>query len=465
MSIWIAFAGGIILGWIIEWVIDWLYWRRGVAGFYATENELRGQLQNVQQEHAQTTEKLTTLNGKFDEITVAKSSLDQQLQDVTAAKATADQKLQETSAAKATADQQLQELTMAKTAVEQQLQDVTATKAAIDQQLQDVTAAKVTADQQLQDLTAAKAAVDQQLQETSTSKAETEQALQEALATKATLEQQLKEALDTLAEARQPRRDDLEQIDGIGRIYEQKLFDAGINTFAQLAVTPVDRLKEIINPASWQQLDFESWIEQARKMAEVVIFDLVPYRLEEINGIGPVIAKRLNAEGIMTFTDLAHSTEERLRAIVPQRGGLTHDFAGWIREARAFVSITAGDRPPLPLERIKGIGPVFATKLDLAGIHTYADLAATNEDKLREIIGTRGLQVANFTRWIEEAKADLAGSTQAPAPINTPQTDSAPADSAPADAAPSNGETQSDKAPDGTPTSPNPSRKSSGGKK
>jgi predicted flap endonuclease-1-like 5' DNA nuclease len=374
MSIWIAFAGGIILGWIIEWIIDWLYWRRGIAGFYATENELRGQLQNVQQEHVETSEKLTALNTRFDEITVAKSAADQQLQDVTVA------------------------------------------KSSIDQQLQEVTAAKETVDRQLQEVSAAKMTVEQQLLETTTAKAATEQTLQETLAAKATLEQQLREALDTLAEARQPRRDDLEQIDGIGRVYEQKLFDAGINTFAQLAVTPVVRLKEIINPASWQQLDFESWLEQARKMAEIVTFDLLPYRLEEINGIGPAYAKRLNAEGIMTFTDLAHCTEERLRAIIPQRGGLPHDFAGWIREARAFVSVTAGDRPPLPLERIKGIGPVFATKLDLAGIHTYADLAAANEDQVREIIGTRGVQIANFGRWIEEAKAEVGGGVHMPAP-------------------------------------------------
>jgi len=185
----------------------------------------------------------------------------------------------------------------------------------------------------------------------------------------------------------------------------------------------VARLKEIIDPASWQQIDFESWLEQARKSAQVIIFDLLPYRLEEINGIGPAYAKRLNAEGIMTFTDLASSTEERLRAIIPQRGGLTHNFAGWIREARAFVGLTAGDRPPLPLERIKGIGPVFATKLDLAGIHTYADLAAANEEQLRGIIGTRGLQIANFSRWIEEAKAETEGGSQTPAP-SAPETQS-----------------------------------------
>ncbi|MEX1020594.1 MAG: hypothetical protein WDZ49_13100 [Litorilinea sp.] len=50
MNLWLAFLGGIILGWLIEWIIDWYYWRRGVDAFYSTETELRRQLQNVQAE-------------------------------------------------------------------------------------------------------------------------------------------------------------------------------------------------------------------------------------------------------------------------------------------------------------------------------------------------------------------------------------------------------------------------------
>mgnify|MGYP005817682905 CR=1 FL=1 len=237
----------------------------------------------------------------------------------------------------------------------------------------------------------ATAAVEARLSEAEEIRADLETRLTELELSKATTEKQLEEAIEAARIANQPSRDDLEQIDGIGRIYEQKLFDAGIYTFAHLAITPVERLQEIIQPAAWQNINFASWIEQARRCAEVVIFDSLPYRLEEINGIGPVIAKRLNEQGIMTFADLARTTEKQLREMVPQRGGLRYDFAGWIKEARAFVGLTTGDRPPLPLERIKGIGPVFATRLDLAGIHTFDDLANASEDSLREAIGTRGV--------------------------------------------------------------------------
>lgn len=50
MNLWLAFLGGIILGWLIEWIIDWYYWRRGVAAFYQTETELRRELQKMQAE-------------------------------------------------------------------------------------------------------------------------------------------------------------------------------------------------------------------------------------------------------------------------------------------------------------------------------------------------------------------------------------------------------------------------------
>jgi len=323
MNIWIALLGGIILGWVIEWIIDWLFWRRGIAGFYATEGQLRNEL--------------------------------------------------------AIAQQQRSEAVDAYSALQNSLNEESASKSAIETRMSEIEVGKVVSEQQL-------AAAEQQL---------------------AATQQELEEALAALKIATQPKRDDLEQIDGIGRVYEQKLFDAGINTFAHLAITPVARLQEIIQPAAWQNLNFESWVEQARKCAEVVIFDTLPYRLEEINGIGPVIAKRLNEEGIMTFYDLAHTTEKRLREIVPQRGGLKYDFAAWIKEARAFVGLTTGDRPPLPLEQIKGIGPVFATRLDLAGIHTFDDLANASEDTLRDAIGSRGVQVSNLPRWIEDARDEL----------------------------------------------------------
>jgi predicted flap endonuclease-1-like 5' DNA nuclease len=315
MGIWIALVGGILLGWVIEWVIDWTYWRRGVAGFYAKEDQLQ--------------------------------------RDLDAASAAHDDLAQSNNQLKADRD-----------LLNQQLSALTADVDVLNQQV-----SELTADRDV-------------------------------------LNQQLADALAVVKVAETPRRDDLEQIDGIGPVYEQKLFAAGITSYGQLAATPAEQLREIVQPAPWQYVDFEDWHVQARRFAEVVVADVLPYRLEEINGIGPSYAKRLNAAGIMTFSDLAAVSEDRLREIIPTKG-LRLDYAGWLKQARAFVALTKGDRPPLPLERIKGIGPVFATRLDLAGIRSFEDLAHCNRETLQEIVGTRGVPSGEYAAWIEEAKSFL----------------------------------------------------------
>jgi predicted flap endonuclease-1-like 5' DNA nuclease len=60
--------------------------------------------------------------------------------------------------------------------------------------------------------------------------------------------------------------DDLTAIKGIGRIYQWKLRDAGINTYKTLAASKPDRLREILQFKAWQKVDPASWIDQARAL-------------------------------------------------------------------------------------------------------------------------------------------------------------------------------------------------------
>lgn len=52
---------------------------------------------------------------------------------------------------------------------------------------------------------------------------------------------------------------------------------------------------------------------------------------------------------------------------------------------------------------IKGIGPRLQSKLYLAGVHTYADLAESDPAKLREILG-QAARTASVENWIKQAK-------------------------------------------------------------
>lgn len=63
-------------------------------------------------------------------------------------------------------------------------------------------------------------------------------------------------------------RDALEYIQGIGPLLEERLYAAGIFTFAQLSETTPEQLIAIIQPKTGQQLDLVAWIEEAKQLAQ-----------------------------------------------------------------------------------------------------------------------------------------------------------------------------------------------------
>ena len=63
---------------------------------------------------------------------------------------------------------------------------------------------------------------------------------------------------------------------------------------------------------------------------------------------------------------------------------------------------------PDDLKRIEGIGPKTASALQAAGITTFAQLAATSEEQLRNILKEAGVR-ANPTTWPEQAELAAIG--------------------------------------------------------
>lgn len=63
------------------------------------------------------------------------------------------------------------------------------------------------------------------------------------------------------------QRDDLTKVKGIGPVFAERFYEAGINTFAELATLTAEQAREISGLKSWQAADPAEWVEQAREFA------------------------------------------------------------------------------------------------------------------------------------------------------------------------------------------------------
>lgn len=81
-------------------------------------------------------------------------------------------------------------------------------------------------------------------------------------------------------------------------------------------------------------------VTEASGVARVFVENEDP--LEEITGIGPVIAARFNAAGIYTFAELASISPERAKEIAATKNWQKTEPEKWIREAQALAKANRG---------------------------------------------------------------------------------------------------------------------------
>ena len=137
----------------------------------------------------------------------------------------------------------------------------------------------------------------------------------------------------------------LADVKGIGRVYEQRLYSAGVGSFWEMAVCGDDALKRILDLNELQMLhtDLDAIRADARRLAEEtgttgMLWDgEVPDDFEPIDGIGKTFEQRLYNAGIRTYKALAATTPEQLAHIVKARKPLQPDYQSWIDQARALM--------------------------------------------------------------------------------------------------------------------------------
>lgn len=125
--------------------------------------------------------------------------------------------------------------------------------------------------------------------------------------------------------------------------------------------------------------------------------------VEDIEGIGPASAAKLNTAGVATTADLleragaANGRESLARAT----GISAKQLLEWVNHC--------------DLMRIKGVGPEYSDLLEAAGVDSAAELAQRNAanlaitiqelDAARPNISRRLPSEATITGWIEQARS------------------------------------------------------------
>ncbi|MBK8208973.1 MAG: DUF4332 domain-containing protein [Rhodospirillales bacterium] len=126
------------------------------------------------------------------------------------------------------------------------------------------------------------------------------------------------------------------------------------------------------------------------------------YRVEEIEGIGAVIAGKLQAAGIKTTADLLAKCGS-----VKGRKGTAEQTGIDERKLLAFANMA-------DLMRISGVGSEFSELLEAAGVDTVKELQHRNVDNLvskmveineKQKLTRRTPNSIEVAKWVDQAKA------------------------------------------------------------
>lgn len=140
---------------------------------------------------------------------------------------------------------------------------------------------------------------------------------------------------------------DLSAVPGIGPVYEERLYAAGIGTYWSLAELPSDELAHILELKSFQEVDLATLKEAAmNKAAETNSLGRTwdgssPDDFDGLPEIGEVYERRLYEAGICTYEAMAAATPEQLAEICKAPPMRTPDYAAWIATA---AELTAAKR-------------------------------------------------------------------------------------------------------------------------
>lgn len=135
---------------------------------------------------------------------------------------------------------------------------------------------------------------------------------------------------------------DLSAVAGIGSVYEDRLYTAGIGSYWELAETPIEELSYILGI---EDTDHLSQIRSSAMQLSVQTNTIgrawdgsPPDDFEVLEGIGEVYERRLYEAGICTYEAMAATTVERLGEICQAPDWRKPNYAAWIAKATELAA-------------------------------------------------------------------------------------------------------------------------------
>ncbi|MGK2951243.1 MAG: DUF4332 domain-containing protein [Thiobacillus sp.] len=125
------------------------------------------------------------------------------------------------------------------------------------------------------------------------------------------------------------------------------------------------------------------------------------YKIEDVEGIGPVLGEKFRSAGVKDTDALLKNTlTPSQRKVLAEKSGLS--------EARVLQFANMVD-----LYRISGVGSEYAELLEVAGVDTVPELAMRNAANLTQTMATVNQEKkltrqvpteSEVSKWIEQAK-------------------------------------------------------------
>ncbi|MBP6016486.1 MAG: DUF4332 domain-containing protein [Candidatus Promineofilum sp.] len=132
---------------------------------------------------------------------------------------------------------------------------------------------------------------------------------------------------------------DLSAVTGIGSVFEERLYAAGVGSYWALAELADERLAAILDAQSFQDIDLGAIKASAMQLAAQTnalgrTWDgTPPDDFDRLPGIGQVYERRLYEAGICTYEAMAAATPGQLADICRAPAMRTPDYQAWIATA------------------------------------------------------------------------------------------------------------------------------------